>query len=83
MKERWNEARKFLEEQEHITRLDLVLALLIALTTGVIIGYLTNPKRPRFIGSFNGNFNGNYGADEGDADAAEEADCSGNGETDK
>lgn len=83
MKERMDEVKKFLEKKEKLTRLDLVLALLIALTTGVIIGYLTNPKRPRFIGCFNGNFNGNYGADEGDGDAAEEADCSGNGETDK
>lgn len=79
MKERMDEVRKFLEKKEKITRLDLVLALLIALTAGVIIGYLTNPKRPRFIGCFNGNFNGNYGVDEGDGGDAEEA-CSDNDE---
>lgn len=73
MKERMDEVRKFLEKKEKITRLDLILSLLIALVTGVIIGFLTNPKRPRFIGCFNGNFNGgNYGID--DMDCGRESD---------
>lgn len=65
VKERMDEVRRFLEKKEKITRLDLILSLLIALVSGVIIGFLTNPKRPRYIGCFNGNFNGgNYGVGE-------------------
>lgn len=79
MKERMNEAKKFLEKKEKITRLDLILSLLIALVTGVIIGFLTNPKRPRFIGCFNGNFNGgNYGIGEEEGeDECEDDSCGG------
>lgn len=76
MKERMDEVKKFLEKKEKITRLDLILALLVALFTGVLIGFLTSPRRqyPKYIGCFNGNYNGDFSQDGADG---QECDCEG------
>lgn len=76
MKERMDEVRKFLEKKEKVTRLELILALLVALFTGVLIGFLTSPRRlrPKYIGCFNGNCSGNYNSDSANE---EECDCEG------
>lgn len=83
MRERLDAVKKFLGQEEKLERLDLILYLLIALFSGVIIGFLTSPKgRPpkyKYIGCFNGSFNGNSadGAEcEEEADICEdEPDC--------
>lgn len=72
MKEKWEELTEVLQEEEIVSRLDLVLALLVALLSGVIIGFLTCPKRQKlsFMGSCNGNTYNEF--EETEEDALEE-----------
>lgn len=78
LKEKMDEVKKFLDKKEKISRLDLILYVLIALFSGIIIGFLTNPRRkpPRYIGCFNGNFNGgNYGLGDEEESGCEDGLC--------
>lgn len=55
--EKWKELAAAAEKTEKISRLNLVLSLLVALLTGVVIGFLTCPTRKKivYLGSGNGN----------------------------
>lgn len=75
MKEKWDKLTAALAEEESASRLDMILALLVALLWGVIIGFLMCPKRKsiKLIGCLNGN--NNVGGDkdcEGDLYCEEE-----------
>lgn len=75
MKEKWEKLTAVLAEKERVSKLDMILALLAALLSGVIIGFLMCPKRKsvKLVGCLNGN--GNVGGDrdcEGDLYCDEE-----------
>lgn len=65
MKEKWEKLTTELLDVEVVSRLDMILALLIALLSGVIIGFLTCPKRQKIscFGCLNGNTYNDYEED--------------------
>lgn len=71
MKEKWEKLTAVWAEKEYVSKLNMMLALLVALFSGVIIGFLTCPKRKiiKYTGCFNGCHNGNANTNSGNAGA--------------
>ena len=61
MKERLDNLTALLAEEKKMSKLNFVLSLLVALLSGVILGFLICPKRSKtsYMGCYNGNSNSN------------------------
>lgn len=76
MKTRLDELTAILAEEKKLSKLNLILSLLVALLSGVVIGFLLCPRRQKatYFGCYNGSNNSNYN-DNGGEDGCCEEDC--------